>query len=80
MLLAGKESLPDNDSYDLVNEVLLLTGQIDTALKYIDLALKSGCKLSVKVFELCVRVCVNTGRLDTLAAIIEKCKASKIFC
>lgn len=74
MLQTDKESLPDDESYDLVIGMLLLTDQIDAALKYIDLTLKSGYILSVNVFTECVRSCVNKGRLDTLVSIIERCK------
>ncbi|XP_031274453.1 pentatricopeptide repeat-containing protein At1g26460, mitochondrial [Pistacia vera] len=74
MLQTGKESLPDDESYDLVIGMLFLTDQIDTALKFIDMALKSGYLLSMKVFSGCVRSCVTKGRLDTLVSIIEKCK------
>ncbi|KAJ0095823.1 hypothetical protein Patl1_16671 [Pistacia atlantica] len=74
MLQTGKESLPDDESYDLVIGMLFLTDQIDTALKFIDMALKSGYLLSMKVFSECVRSCVTKGRLDTLVSIIEKCK------
>ncbi|THG17364.1 hypothetical protein TEA_018343 [Camellia sinensis var. sinensis] len=41
MLQTDKESLPDDESYDLVIGMLLLTDQIDATLKYIDLTLKS---------------------------------------
>ncbi|XP_044494728.1 pentatricopeptide repeat-containing protein At1g26460, mitochondrial-like isoform X2 [Mangifera indica] len=74
MLQTGKESLPDDESYDLVIGMLFLTGQIDAALKYLDMALKSGYMLSMKVFTECVQSCVNEGRLDVLVSIIEKCK------
>ncbi|KAK9277096.1 hypothetical protein L1049_006635 [Liquidambar formosana] len=74
MLLTGKESLPDDESYDLVVGMLFLTDRIDDALKYIDLTLKSGYVLSMRVFTECVRSCVNKGRLDTLVSIIERCK------
>ncbi|KAK4261007.1 hypothetical protein QN277_004062 [Acacia crassicarpa] len=74
MLLTGNESRPDNESYDLVIGMLFLTGEIDAALKYIDLALKSSYMLSMNVFTNCVNSCIKKGRLDTLAAIIEKCK------
>ncbi|KAI7999234.1 Pentatricopeptide repeat-containing protein [Camellia lanceoleosa] len=74
MLQTDKESLPDDESYDLVIGMLLLTDQIDVALKYIDLTLKSGYILSINVFTECVRNCVNKGRLDTLALVIERCK------
>ncbi|KAK1292907.1 Pentatricopeptide repeat-containing protein [Acorus calamus] len=60
MLETGKESLPDEESYDLVIGLLILENQIDSALKYLDLTLKSGC--------------VTAGRLDTLTSIIERCK------
>lgn len=79
MLLTGNESRPDDESYNLVIGMLFVTGQIDAALKYIDLALKSSYMLSMKVFMDCVNSCVNKGRLDTLAAIVEKCKVSIIL-
>ncbi|KAF5752057.1 pentatricopeptide repeat-containing protein [Tripterygium wilfordii] len=74
MLQAEKESLPDFESFNLVVEILFETDQIDAALKYIDMVLKSGYMLSINVFHLCVRRCLNQGRLDTLVSIIEKCK------
>ncbi|KAK4399845.1 Pentatricopeptide repeat-containing protein, mitochondrial [Sesamum angolense] len=77
MLQTGKEykeSLPDDESYDLVIGMLLSTNQIDSALKYIDLTLKSGYMLSMKAFVDCVRICVSNVRLDTLVSIIERCK------
>ncbi|RVW17790.1 Pentatricopeptide repeat-containing protein, mitochondrial [Vitis vinifera] len=42
--------------------------------KYVDLTLKSGYMLSMRVFAECVRSCVNKGRLDALVSIIERCK------
>ncbi|XP_042483992.1 pentatricopeptide repeat-containing protein At1g26460, mitochondrial-like [Macadamia integrifolia] len=74
MLLTGKESLPDDESYDLVMGMLFLMNQIDAALKYLDLTLKSGYMVSMKVFSECVKSCVNAGRLDALVSIIERCK------
>ncbi|KAI3817325.1 hypothetical protein L1987_11114 [Smallanthus sonchifolius] len=77
MIQTGKESkvaLPDDESYNLVVRMLLTQNQIDDALKYIDLTLKSGYMLSVEVFTECVKSCVNSGRLDTLVSIIERCK------
>ncbi|KAE9605574.1 hypothetical protein Lal_00024602 [Lupinus albus] len=74
MLQTGNESLPDDESYDLIIGMHFLTDQIDVAFKYIDLTLKSGYTLSMKVFMDCVRSCVNKGRLDTLVTIIERCK------
>ncbi|KAF5745749.1 Tetratricopeptide repeat (TPR)-like superfamily protein isoform 1 [Tripterygium wilfordii] len=74
MLEAGNESLPDFESYNLVVEMFFETDQIDAALKYIDMILKSGYMLSINIFHLCVRRCVNQGRLDTLVSVIEKCK------
>ncbi|XP_077211404.1 tetratricopeptide repeat (TPR)-like superfamily protein [Tasmannia lanceolata] len=75
MLQTGKDSLPDDESYDLVISLLFSVNQIDSALKYLDMTLKSGYMVSMKVFTDCVRSCVNAGRLDTLASIIERCKA-----
>lgn len=74
MLQTSKDSQPDDESYDLVVGMLLLTNKFDSALKYIDLILKSGQTLSVSVFTECVRKCVSKGRLDTLVSIIERCK------
>ena len=74
MLQTGKESPPDEESYDLVVGMLLQMDQIDAALKYIDLTLKSGYMLSMPVFRECVRGCVNKGKRDTLVSIINKCK------
>ncbi|XP_065860563.1 pentatricopeptide repeat-containing protein At1g26460, mitochondrial [Euphorbia lathyris] len=74
MEMTGNESQPDDESYDLVIGMLFLTGEIDNALKYVDKNLKRGYMLSMVVFNDCVRVCVDQGRLDALASIIEKCK------
>lgn len=74
MLQTGKESLPDDESYDLVLGMLFLTDEMDASLKYLDLALKSGYMLSMRVFTECVQSCVNKGRLDALVSIIERCK------
>eukprot|EP00262_Sarcandra_glabra_P013656 TRINITY_DN3842_c0_g1_i1.p1 TRINITY_DN3842_c0_g1~~TRINITY_DN3842_c0_g1_i1.p1 ORF type:complete len:613 (-),score=79.09 TRINITY_DN3842_c0_g1_i1:21-1859(-) len=74
MLQTGKDSLPDDESYDLVIGLLFLMDNIDSALKYLDLTLKSGYMVSMRVFNDCVKSCVNAGRLDTLASIIERCK------
>ncbi|RVX07770.1 Pentatricopeptide repeat-containing protein, mitochondrial [Vitis vinifera] len=51
------------------------TNQIDAALRYVDLTLKSGYMLSMRVFAECVRSCVNKGRLDALVSIIKRCKS-----
>ncbi|KAL0386016.1 UNVERIFIED_CONTAM: Pentatricopeptide repeat-containing protein, mitochondrial [Sesamum radiatum] len=77
MLQTGKEykdSLPDDESYDLIVGMFLSTNQIDSALKYIDITLESGYMLSMSAFLRCVQSCVNNGRLDTLVSIIERCK------
>lgn len=71
--------MPDDESYDLVIGMLLSTDQIDAALKYIDLTLKSGHMLSLKVFTECVRSCVKKGRLDTLVSVIDRCKVINQF-
>ncbi|KGN47649.1 pentatricopeptide repeat-containing protein At1g26460, mitochondrial [Cucumis sativus] len=76
MLQTGEESMPDDESYDLVIRMLLSTYQIDAALKYIDLTSKPGHMLSLKAFSECVRSCVRKGRLDTLVSVIDKCKAT----
>ncbi|RVX11159.1 Pentatricopeptide repeat-containing protein, mitochondrial [Vitis vinifera] len=72
MMQTGKESMPDDESYELVVGMLFLTDQIDAALRYVDLTLKSGYMLSMRVFAECVRSCVNKGRLDALVSIIER--------
>lgn len=69
-----KESLPDGESFDLVIEILLSHNKIDSALKYVDLTLKSGYMLSMKAFLDCVQRCVSNQRLDTLVSTIERCK------
>ncbi|KAL9149166.1 hypothetical protein ABFS82_12G092600 [Erythranthe guttata] len=79
MLQIGKEHgncLPDDESYDLIVNVLLSTNQIESAIKNIDMMLKSGYMLSVTTFIGCVQTCVNNGRLDTLVSVIERCKKS----
>lgn len=77
MLQTGKESMPDDETYKLVTEMLFLVNQTDDALKYIDITLSSGNMVSPKVFTECVKSCVRLGRLDTLASIIERCKVWK---
>lgn len=74
MLQSGNEALPDDESYDLVIGMFFSTDQIDAAFKYIDLTLKHGNVLSMNTFMNCVRSCVKQRRLDTLVAIIEKCR------
>ena len=80
MLQGGMESLPDDESYDLVIGMLFETQKIGAALKYIDMALKSGYKLSMRVFTECVGCFVNQGQLDTLVTVIERCKVYDSFC
>ncbi|KAI3970817.1 hypothetical protein MKX01_024464 [Papaver californicum] len=74
MLQTGEESMPDDESYKLVTEMLFLVNQTDDALKYIDMTLSSGNMVSMEVFTECVKGCVRLGRLDTLTSIIERCK------
>ncbi|KHG18043.1 hypothetical protein F383_04060 [Gossypium arboreum] len=74
MLQGGKESLPDDESYDLVMGMLFEMRGVEAALKYIDMALQSGYKLSIKVFTECIACCVSQGQLDTLATLIERCR------
>ncbi|KAL7132711.1 hypothetical protein ABFS83_12G092400 [Erythranthe nasuta] len=81
MLQIGKEHgncLPDDESYDLIVNLLLSANQIESAVKNIDMMLKSGYMLSVTAFIGCVQTCVNNGRLDTLVSIIEKCKKTDL--
>ncbi|PON64672.1 Pentatricopeptide repeat [Trema orientale] len=75
MRQTGKESPPDDESYNLVLGMLFQTGRIDDAFRYIDLTLKSSYTLSVKVFTELVRVCVDKGRLDALVSIFDRCKS-----
>lgn len=77
MLQTG--TLPDDESYNLVMGLLILLNQVDSALKYLDLTLKSGYMVSSSVFSACVWSCVDAGRLDALSSIIEKCKVSTNF-
>ncbi|KAL9246333.1 hypothetical protein vseg_019880 [Gypsophila vaccaria] len=74
MLQNGKQSQPDDESFNLVIGMLFQKNQIEAAFKYVDVSLKSGCMLSPKVFGDCVRICVSEQRLDTLVSVIEKCK------
>ena len=74
MLQTGKASQPDDESYNIVLTLLLQSRRVDAALKYIELTLKSGYMVTMTVFKDCVQGCVNTGKLDTLVAIIDKCK------
>ncbi|CAL1360232.1 unnamed protein product [Linum trigynum] len=76
MEVTGKESQPDDESYDLVISMLFQTDQIDSALKYIEKTLKMGGMLSMGVFNNCVQTCIRKRRLDVLASIIEKCKTT----
>lgn len=75
MLQTGNESLPDAESYELVVGLLFSQNQIDAALKYLDINLKSGYMVSMNVFTICVKSCVDAGRLDTLVSIIGRCKS-----
>ncbi|KAL2349167.1 hypothetical protein Fmac_003167 [Flemingia macrophylla] len=76
MLQTGNDAQPDDESYELVIGMLFSTDQIDTAFKCVDLALKSGNVLSMKIFMDCVWRCVNKRRLDTLVTIIERCRTT----
>lgn len=79
MLQTGKESQPDDESYDLLLSMLLTVNQFDTALKYIDVALKSGNKISDQVFTTTVKSLISKGRSDILISIIERCKVLMNF-
>ncbi|ONK60253.1 uncharacterized protein A4U43_C08F16100 [Asparagus officinalis] len=68
--------MPDDESYNLVIGLLISRNQIDSALKFLDLMLKSGHMLSSSAFMDCVWRCLSAGRLDTLSTIIQKCKTS----
>jgi len=81
MLRTG--TVPDDESYNLVVGLLIRQNLFDSALKYLDMMLKSGHTLSLTIFTDYVRACVRSGRLDTLASIIEKCKTTdknKVLC
>ncbi|KAL5553645.1 hypothetical protein UlMin_041046 [Ulmus minor] len=75
MLQTGKESQPDDESYNLVLDLLFQSGRGSDGWKYIDLMLTSGCVLSMKVFCDCVRAYVSFGRLDALVSILDRCKS-----
>lgn len=77
MLGTGEESLPDDESYDLIIGMLFSNREIDAALNYTDLALKSNCILSSIVFSECVKSCLANNRLDHLVSIFDKCKTSQ---
>lgn len=51
MLLLGKDSLPDDESYDLVIGMHFGVGKNDEAMKVMDTALKSGYMLSTSVMN-----------------------------
>src|SRR6266540_2022641 len=72
MLQTG--TLPDDESYNLVVGLLIRQNRVESALKYLDLMLKSGYTISLNVFTDYVRTCLRSGKLDALASIIEKCK------
>ncbi|CAN6176085.1 unnamed protein product [Urochloa humidicola] len=75
--------VPDDETYNLIVGLLIRQNHFDSALKYLDLMLKSGHTLSLTIFSDYVRACVRSGRLDTLASIIEKCKTTdknKVLC
>ncbi|KAL6856236.1 hypothetical protein ACP4OV_019038 [Aristida adscensionis] len=74
---------PDDESYNLVVGQLIRQNRVDSALKYLDMMLKSGYTMSLLVFTDYIRACVRSGRLDTLASVIEKCKTTdknKVLC
>lgn len=73
MLQTGKAAPPDDESYNIVVSLLFQSHRNDAALKYIELTLKSGYMVTMTVFQDCVQACVNTGKLDTLVSIIDKC-------
>ncbi|CAL5061793.1 unnamed protein product [Urochloa decumbens] len=81
MLQTG--TVPDDETYNLIVGLLIRQNHFDSAVKYLDLMLKSGHTLSLTIFSDYVRACVRSGRLDTLASIIEKCKTTdknKVLC
>jgi pentatricopeptide repeat protein len=65
---------PDDESYNLVVGLLIRQNRVESALKYLDLMLKSGYTISLTVFTDYVRACLRSGRLGPLASVIEKCK------
>ncbi|KAK8627733.1 hypothetical protein V6N13_135335 [Hibiscus sabdariffa] len=76
MLQGGKESLPNDETYDLVIGMLFESQKFEAALEYIYMALKSGYKLSMRIFTECVACSIIQGRLDTVATVIEMCKTT----
>lgn len=75
-----RDCLPDDESYDLIINLILSEDQFDRALKYIDMALASGYMLSMNAFAGCVHSCIRSGKLDTLVSLIEKCKVHLFDC
>ncbi|XP_051146300.1 pentatricopeptide repeat-containing protein At1g26460, mitochondrial-like [Andrographis paniculata] len=69
-----KEASPDEESYKLIVSLLFSDNRIDSAVNYIDLSMKSGYMLSTNAFIVCVRSCVNNGRLDALLSIMDRFK------
>lgn len=70
----NKDSMPDEESFDLVIGMLLQKKETETAFKYIDLNLKFGYSMSLDVFSNCVSRLMESGSLDTLVSLIERCK------
>jgi hypothetical protein len=66
--------VPDDESYNLVVDLLIKGNSIDSASKHLETMVKSGYAVSSPVYAEYVGICVRSGRLDTLASFIEKCK------
>lgn len=75
-----KDCLPDDESYDLIINLMLSLDRFDCAMKYINLALASGYMMSMNAFSGCVHNCIKNGKLDTLVSLIEKCKVHLFQC
>ncbi|VFQ72380.1 unnamed protein product [Cuscuta campestris] len=73
----NKDSLPDDESFDLVIDLHFRANQADAAFKYVDFVLKSGYTMSLNVFNQCIRRCIEGNRLDMLVSIIERCKKTE---
>jgi pentatricopeptide repeat protein len=77
MIEIGKEvedCSPDEESFDMVILAMFKKYQIYSALKFIDLTLKSGYMLSMNVFDMCIHHCTESNKLEDLTLIMEKCK------
>ncbi|KAJ3673109.1 hypothetical protein LUZ60_006483 [Juncus effusus] len=74
---------PDDETFNLVVDLFIKNKHVDLALQYLDIMLKSGHQLTFPVYMNCLNQCLDSNKLDLVASIIEKCKASeknKLLC